>query len=666
MEIESENRNLVNPRKTTKSISLYKKLFGTILGIALVFLAIYIFAFQAQTAEDSISWERVRNWRRAKGDQLDLSFADANVYEIYTLKSGLKVLLVSDPVATHSTAVFRVRVGSIYDPIEFPGLAHFTEHMLFMGTKAHPSPDLSFEILSRFDGNANAMTSNDRTSYYFTVLDEGLDETFDVYSRFFIDPLFTKETLSKEALAVDSEYQNSLGNPDWAYYRMIIARGNASHPSNGFTVGSVGTLDETPKKRGVDMSQVLRTFFNTYYNPTNISLVVVANRPIEGLKKLVNKNIEQVKDRHAEGKPPKKIDQNCDAVFPPNSSMFQMTTYYRSLDATAAVYFTFVFPGIDPLRKVDPLDYLGTLLNDNKPGSLAHNLVKVRRWATDFGAGIVNADSFITLYHIEIRLTPEGLANANSIPELVFAYLEAIRKEANLETLFKQLKEIDQVQYYYAEAPLPSEEVSGIMEMAERLLQNDSSIHDVLTADYIQEEPLSQKTFESFLDRMTPSRTMYLMRTPNFTNSEKRRFRLESVFSRQSTSRAPITIFRRDLAAISLEHNLSLYKINYHNEPINSANLTAFGDYIRQNYQKILKENSISLSINNTFTPSIKELAFNTECVNKKRILRKEDEETGGENEEETAGKTEEETAEETEEESEDCLLYTSPSPRDS
>ena len=51
------------------------------------------------------------------------------------LTNDLKVLLISDPETDISAASLSVNVGSMSDPWEIQGLAHFLEHMLFMGTK---------------------------------------------------------------------------------------------------------------------------------------------------------------------------------------------------------------------------------------------------------------------------------------------------------------------------------------------------------------------------------------------------------------------------------------------------------------------------------------------------------------------------------------------------
>ena len=57
------------------------------------------------------------------------------------LDNGLKVYLLSDPAFNVSSASMSVMVGSLEDPDNRQGLAHFLEHMLFLGTKKYPDVD---------------------------------------------------------------------------------------------------------------------------------------------------------------------------------------------------------------------------------------------------------------------------------------------------------------------------------------------------------------------------------------------------------------------------------------------------------------------------------------------------------------------------------------------
>ena len=73
---------------------------------------------------------------------------DKRTYETYTLPNGLKVLLCSDPASTTSAVAMNVHVGACSDPVEIPGLAHFCEHMLFLGTDRYPEEGSFSKFLS--------------------------------------------------------------------------------------------------------------------------------------------------------------------------------------------------------------------------------------------------------------------------------------------------------------------------------------------------------------------------------------------------------------------------------------------------------------------------------------------------------------------------------------
>ena len=59
-------------------------------------------------------------------------------YRLFQLQNGLDVAVVFDTQATKAAASMNVKVGSFQDPPDMPGLAHFTEHMLFLGTESFP------------------------------------------------------------------------------------------------------------------------------------------------------------------------------------------------------------------------------------------------------------------------------------------------------------------------------------------------------------------------------------------------------------------------------------------------------------------------------------------------------------------------------------------------
>jgi secreted Zn-dependent insulinase-like peptidase len=62
----------------------------------------------------------------------------SRIYKHLFLPNGLKALLIADPTADKSAAALDVKIGGAVDPKPYYGLAHFLEHMLFMGTENTP------------------------------------------------------------------------------------------------------------------------------------------------------------------------------------------------------------------------------------------------------------------------------------------------------------------------------------------------------------------------------------------------------------------------------------------------------------------------------------------------------------------------------------------------
>src|SRR5262245_58542228 len=86
---------------------------------------------------------------------------DQRQYEVLTLDNGLRALLVSDPDTDMAAAALQVHVGHYADPPDRFGLAHFLEHMLFMGTDRYPEVDEYRAFVEAHGGQTNAGTGGE-------------------------------------------------------------------------------------------------------------------------------------------------------------------------------------------------------------------------------------------------------------------------------------------------------------------------------------------------------------------------------------------------------------------------------------------------------------------------------------------------------------------------
>ena len=86
---------------------------------------------------------------------IDVSPNDDRQYKYVKLSNNMEVLLVHDPSSEKSAACCDVHIGSMADNIDAQGLAHFLEHMLFLGTKEYPVENSYSSYLSNHGGSSN-------------------------------------------------------------------------------------------------------------------------------------------------------------------------------------------------------------------------------------------------------------------------------------------------------------------------------------------------------------------------------------------------------------------------------------------------------------------------------------------------------------------------------
>ncbi|MGA0806091.1 MAG: insulinase family protein, partial [Pseudohongiellaceae bacterium] len=129
---------------------------------------------------------------------------DTRQYRALTLANGMRVLLVSDPTADKAAAAVDIDAGSNSDPAAFPGLTHFLEHMLFLGTRDFPEAGAYQEYIAAHGGSNNAYTAYENTNYYFEIDAPYLEPALQRFAQFFTAPLFTQDYVDRERNAVHS------------------------------------------------------------------------------------------------------------------------------------------------------------------------------------------------------------------------------------------------------------------------------------------------------------------------------------------------------------------------------------------------------------------------------------------------------------------------------
>ena len=190
--------------------------------------------------------------------------SDVKHYRLVTLASGLEVLLVdnsavsgaaSSPAEVHAdsrkaAAAMCVNVGSFADPLEAQGLAHFLEHMLFMGIDSdkYPSSENLYDsFISSHGGSCNAMTDGEFTVYQFDVTVEHFAEALDIFAHCFKCPLLSTSAADREINAIESEFNLAKVSDGARLQQLLCDAAVDGHVLRKFSWGNLESLATIPQ-----------------------------------------------------------------------------------------------------------------------------------------------------------------------------------------------------------------------------------------------------------------------------------------------------------------------------------------------------------------------------------------------------------------------------------
>lgn len=406
----------------------------------------------------------------------------------FTLPNQLEVLLISDKDAKKSAAALDVRVGTHADPAETPGLAHFVEHLLFLGTKKYPEVDGYSQYLKNNQGFSNAYTAYEDTNYFFEVNHQAFDEALDRFGQFFVEPLFDPAYIKREVNAVHSEHQKNLQDDGWRLHRLLNILQKKGHPRTNFGTGNLETLASVGRKEAI-------AFYEKHYSANRMKLVVVSNKKLDELQSLVTKVFSNVPNRKL---PPNvySADFYQPEKLPVKVSVVPVTDKREiSLD--------FPIPSTHASWKGKPTHVLSHLIGHEGEGSLL-SLLKKEDLAVSLSSGAMTY-TYGGFFSINIEPTEKGLKQQEKILELVFAYIRLLRDKPLPDYVFSELETLSQVAYVNA-----SQEYGGNVASQYAMLMQRYPAADI---DYRNRllHSLDPKEYRSFLDALRVDRMTYTL-----------------------------------------------------------------------------------------------------------------------------------------------------------
>ena len=239
------------------------------------------------------------------------------------LENGLTIMIIPKKGIQKKYVIWGTNYGSNDSKFVVPGeteetevpkgVAHFLEHKMF----EQESGVNSLDTLTALGVEANAYTTNDHTAYLFECTENfypALDELMDYVQH----PYFTDENVEKEKGIIGQEIMMYDDYPEWKVYLNALEAMYHEHPVKLDITGTIETISHIDK-------EILYKCYNTFYNPSNMAMVVCGDFEPEKLleeiksrlvKKEANGEIKRIYPEEAETIVQEKIEKNMDVSQP--------------------------------------------------------------------------------------------------------------------------------------------------------------------------------------------------------------------------------------------------------------------------------------------------------------------------------------------------------------
>ncbi len=396
---------------------------------------------------------------------------DDRQYAAMLLPNGLQVVLVSDPSLENSAASLAVGVGSAHDPKDQLGLAHYLEHMLFLGTEKYPEPDGFMKYTQANGGMTNAFTAYERTNYLFQINAGKFDEALDRFSDYFKTPTFDPHFSDKERNAVNNEWSLQKAQDGWNLYALQGFTANPENPSAKFNIGNLDTLKDKPDSK---LQEALKNFYNSYYSANIMKLTLVGKQSLPELKAFAEKHFASI--------PNKNIVMPDVTVPGLTKAEMGKSIHYKPIKDLKALYVDFPIKSNKQEWRLKPNEFVRNLITSEEPGTLGEQLRTkglVKMVSADIDAEGYGPDGFL---RVQAELTDAGLQKQDEILAAIFSYIDLIKRDGLNSNYYRELQAMRTKDFANAPKPEPLDQAVNLT-----MAQFDYPVENLLNADYVYE-----------------------------------------------------------------------------------------------------------------------------------------------------------------------------------
>jgi len=412
---------------------------------------------------------------------------DPRQYQAIRLDNGMTVLLVSDPVAPKSLAALTLPIGSLDDPDQQLGLAHYLEHMVLMGSAHYPQPDNLAEFLKKHGGSHNASTASYRTAFYLEVENASLEPAVDRLADAVAAPLLDPVNADRERHAVNAELTMARSRDGLRMAQVGAETLNPAHPASRFSGGNLDTLKDKPDSK---LHQALQDFYHSHYSANLMKAVIYSNKTLPEMASIASKTFGRVANHNI----------TVPAITVPVVTAEQQGILIHYVPAQPRKQLKIEFRianNSDRFRsKTDTL--ISYLIGNRSKNTLTDWLQK-QGLADGVNAGAdPMTDRNSGVFAITASLTDKGLAQRDEVVAAIFSYINLLREQADDKRYFDEVSHVLALDFRY---PSITRDMDYIEWLADTMLR--VPVEHTLDAPYLADQ-YDAAAIKARLDEMTP------------------------------------------------------------------------------------------------------------------------------------------------------------------
>ncbi|MGR3973044.1 MAG: insulinase family protein [Candidatus Rhabdochlamydia sp.] len=410
------------------------------------------------------------------------------------LSNHLEALVISSPTAHESCAALAVTTGSWDDPTNEPGMAHFVEHLLFMGTKAYPKESEYQQFISDHGGTLNAYTTCTRTVYGFSIHHDAFLGGLSRFSHFFIDPLFLESSIKRELLAVDQEHAKNIENDAWRSYMILKETSHPLHPNTKFSTGNKATLSSIPRA-------MIEQWYKQHYSAHQMHLVVVAPLPIDELIEAVVTEFSPIINRAnpQESYPSPLLSDQQKGHF----------LYIEPIKDRKELSLIWELPKEIVLNQTShAADLFIQALSHPGENGLYH-LLKEQGLIWELSSSVDRLSQECALLSIDFALTDQGVTHVKDVIQQTFEVITSLQTSGIPRLIFEEYCQKARLEYLYQSQ---EHAFSFAMKTAAELTYEPLASYPELT---LLPQTYEQQTLQQLLNTLTPQECLYMVIAPS-------------------------------------------------------------------------------------------------------------------------------------------------------